>query len=548
MIKFHCTHCGTAYKSDDNDAGQSFPCEACGRPMLVPLRTDGRPTFAEKQEYEQPTGASGQASRAPNYAFQQELPRLKADDILGRAEKGEFRGADAHKQPSEAAPQARRFQNATGPSAKLVRWRIGLAMLTAFLCYPLLSLVFPHTEAGAFLKMLCVIGIGVGLLRWAKRNSGALKSFRAEWIWIVIFAADGGLGIAAALYTRSAEKRALAAVAELRQDGFAPPPASLRRDGFAPPPTSDGITDVGLLLFMCEYDKVIRAEDEVIQRNPKDPQAYRWRGNAWEGKKEHDKAIRDYDEAIRLDPKDALIYFDRAYAWGEKKEYDKAIQDYEEVIRLNPKEFLAYLNRAWALEQKKQYDKAIKGYEQTIRLSTNKPIAYRYLALLLATCPERKFRDRYSAIETATKACELTDWKGGLELDALASCHFELGHLEEAIRYQTQATRDTGLSNSDRERVQQRLAFFNQRTFWATPAPDGLDVKIDSKLVLGGYVRGTVHNETGQRVTLLKLLFKTAAWERRYDVKVSIDNNSTSTFEVFIGDGFIEIKSFKVLD
>ena len=63
-------------------------------------------------------------------------------------------------------------------------------------------MLFPFTVAGAFLKMVGTIAIGVGLLNGAKAGSKASSSFRAEFIWVVFFAGDGGLGIAVAIYNR----------------------------------------------------------------------------------------------------------------------------------------------------------------------------------------------------------------------------------------------------------------------------------------------------------------------------------------------------------
>jgi len=42
MIQFECAHCRTHYESDDGDVGQTFPCEVCNKPMLVPPRNRGK--------------------------------------------------------------------------------------------------------------------------------------------------------------------------------------------------------------------------------------------------------------------------------------------------------------------------------------------------------------------------------------------------------------------------------------------------------------------------------------------------------------------------
>jgi len=73
------------------------------------------------------------------------------------------------------------------------------------------------------------------------------------------------------------------------------------------------------------------------------------------------------------------------------------------------------------------------------------------------------------------------------------------------------------------------------------------EVRLVMKSDRSGNLHGTVHNETGKTIEKLKLVIKTAVWERVYDVKVLVENNTTATFSVFIGDGLLEVESFKVV-
>ena len=211
-----------------------------------------------------------------------------------------------------------------------------------------------------------------------------------------------------------------------------------------------------------EYDKAIADYNEAIRIDPKLAFAYGNRGNAWSAKKEYDKAIADYNEVIRLDTKLALAYGNRGNAWSAKKDYDKAIADYTEAIRVDPKYAAAYNNRSNAWSAKKEYDKAIADYKEAIRIDPKLATSYNGRAWFWATCPDAKFRDGKKAVESATKACELSDWKEAYPLGTLAAAHAEAGDFNAAVKWQTKAN---GLytDTEDKTKGEERLKLYREK-------------------------------------------------------------------------------------
>jgi tetratricopeptide (TPR) repeat protein len=133
----------------------------------------------------------------------------------------------------------------------------------------------------------------------------------------------------------------------------------------------------------------------------------------------------DYTAAIQVDPKDAVAHYDRALAHSALKEFEKAILDYGETIRLDPKYSSAYNNRAW----------------------------------IWATCKDGKVRDGKRAVESATKACELTEWKNASQLDTLAAAYAESGDFDATVKWQINANELYG-AVEDRGKGQARLEFY----------------------------------------------------------------------------------------
>jgi len=145
--------------------------------------------------------------------------------------------------------------------------------------------------------------------------------------------------------------------------------------------------------------------------------------------------------------------YDRGCAALERKDYDTAIAEFTEAIRLDPESDDAYHNRAHAYADKGEYARAIADYREAIRLAPDDPSSYTSLAWLLATCPKSELRDGKQAVELATRACELAQWRDANDLENLAAAHAECGQFDEAVKWQTKAVAlGTGLDNADEAR------------------------------------------------------------------------------------------------
>jgi tetratricopeptide (TPR) repeat protein len=208
-------------------------------------------------------------------------------------------------------------------------------------------------------------------------------------------------------------------------------------------------------------EKAIKDYNEAIKVDPKFVPAYFHRGIYWNNRKEFDKAIKDFSEALALDPKDDATLYNRGIAWAAKGEIDKAIKDYDASIRLDDAYAPAFVSRGQARAVKKNYAGAIEDYETAIRLDSKDGAGLNGKAWILATCPDKKYRDGKKAMDLATMACELTKFKEAEFLDTLSCACAEAGRFDDAVKWQKKALADPEFAKV--AGAQAKLKLFEQK-------------------------------------------------------------------------------------
>jgi tetratricopeptide (TPR) repeat protein len=203
-------------------------------------------------------------------------------------------------------------------------------------------------------------------------------------------------------------------------------------------------------------DNALADSNEAIRLDPNDPMAFSTRGLAWSSKADYDSAIADYNEAIRLNPRHIPALTNRAAVWSQRRNYDRAIADYTQVMRYDPKNALIFQGRGRALAAKNDHQKALADYNEAIRLDPKNAAALNHRAWLLATCPDEKIRDGKLAVDSATRACELSEWKNADYLRTLAAAYAETGAFDKAVDSQDKANKlaaDPAIKKTGEERL-----------------------------------------------------------------------------------------------
>jgi Flp pilus assembly protein TadD len=185
-----------------------------------------------------------------------------------------------------------------------------------------------------------------------------------------------------------------------------------------------------------DFGKAFDFFDKAVTLDPKDGFFRYGRGLCHAAKKDYGAAVRDYDDAIRLENDHSEYYLARAHAYAELKNYRQARADLDEALRLDPDSPEVYSARGHVYEKEGEYDQAVSDYEKALKLEDEDPNAYNELAWLYAACPLASLRDGERAVEYATKACEMSDWRDPEFEDTLAAAYAEVGRFDEAVKLQ----------------------------------------------------------------------------------------------------------------
>jgi tetratricopeptide (TPR) repeat protein len=144
------------------------------------------------------------------------------------------------------------------------------------------------------------------------------------------------------------------------------------------------------------WETVVRAYDQVIERNPKDARAYHERAEAHEWLGRWEQAIADHSRALELAPHKLSILVWRGRAYLRKGQQDKAAEDFRRAGALAPEE----LNR---------------------------------LARKLAASPDPWQRELSLAVEFARQAVRQTPGEARY-WNTLGVAQYRVGEWEEAVR------------------------------------------------------------------------------------------------------------------
>ena len=220
-----------------------------------------------------------------------------------------------------------------------------------------------------------------------------------------------------------------------------------------------------LRLVTDDLEGARKDADAVLRASPGLVAGYLMRARIRAADEDATGAIEDLELVIensRNPPTDWVLQLAAYYSLDEQPR--KAIKLMGKVIDAEPENWQALRTRGDTLLSIGKHKEAVADYEAALKLQKDNSGLLNNLAWVLSTSPMDDVRNAERAIELATKACELTEYKEAHILSTLASSYAEKGDFENARKWSAKAVE---LGEGDmKEQLEQELKSYKEEKPW----------------------------------------------------------------------------------
>ena len=147
-------------------------------------------------------------------------------------------------------------------------------------------------------------------------------------------------------------------------------------------------TDAALARAVAAWEKkepqeALKWAAKAIERDPKNTEAYLFRGKMYEALDKHTEAIADFDQTIKLNPKAADAYDHRGSEQFKLGKIKESIDDFDAYLKLQPKETPKHWKRGISYYYVGRYEDGAKQFEmyQDVDGADVENVVWRYICM-----------------------------------------------------------------------------------------------------------------------------------------------------------------------
>ena len=245
-----------------------------------------------------------------------------------------------------------------------------------------------------------------------------------------------------------------------------------------------------ILIAESKFEEALADANELVQQKPDDSVGLELRSLVHQASGDFDKAIADTQALLDKDKENLNFKFNLAILHSANNQPSKSIPIFDQILRnvVEAGQPGILRNRADAYLSLGKHDRAIDDYEMALdvfdeqlskaeeasaadseemteRQKEIKSGLLNNLAWVLGTSPDDDLRDGERAVELATEASELTDYKAAFILSTLASGYAEKGDFKNARKWAAKAV-ELAESEEQREGLQDELDSYKRNEPW----------------------------------------------------------------------------------